>query len=217
MTDGVQNLNVADQGVYGSGQSIDYGGHHATAVDQASYTHDARQPQEPSYLAPVHTQQQNAKGKGKSREVEHLEEYGNPSLNSHNLSQSTDGVQVTSTDYDQGTHPHCETRLFLVDMSRRLIILDGNSDYLGVETPVAGSSVNATEPHVNNYEPEEPQSFNDAEYREAIRRSRDEYYGTGKTGEPSYSTPLTDTATSSSWPTAIDPNAYELSQCLVKL
>ncbi|KAI1405656.1 hypothetical protein F4819DRAFT_509400 [Hypoxylon fuscum] len=193
LTDGVQNLNVADQGVYGSGQSIDYGGHHATAVDQASYTHDARQPQEPSYLAPVHTQQQNAKGKGKSREVEHLEEYGNPSLNSHNLSQSTDGVQVTSTDYDQGTHPHY-----------------GNSDYLGVETPVAGSSVNATEPHVNNYEPEEPQSFNDAEYREAIRRSRDEYYGTGKTGEPSYSTPLTDTATSSSWPTAIDPNAYEL-------
>lgn len=104
-----------------------------------------------------------------------------------------------------------------------LIILDATSNYSNIDNTAGGSTVNAAEPVANTYEPAESHSFdNDAEYQaavqEAVRRSRNDIYGPNTAGEPSYSTPIADTATpSSSWPTAVDPNAYELSQCLVEL
>ncbi|KAI4867745.1 hypothetical protein F4820DRAFT_467368 [Hypoxylon rubiginosum] len=200
LAEGVQNLNV-DQGAYDSGQSFDYGSHHAAAVDHSSYTHDARQPQESSYVDPVETQQQVDKGKGKSREVEQHEEYGSP-LPNNNPPQSAAGpsmTPMTPAEYDQGTHPQYAT-----------------SNYSNIDNTAGGSTVNAAEPVANTYEPAESHSFdNDAEYQaavqEAVRRSRNDIYGPNTAGEPSYSTPIADTATpSSSWPTAVDPNAYEL-------
>ena len=50
--------------------------------------------------------------------------------------------------------------------------LDTSSTYVSVETAAAGSSMNAADPQVNDYEPEEDPPFDDAEYNEAIRRSR---------------------------------------------
>ncbi|KAG4221984.1 hypothetical protein PC116_g29540 [Phytophthora cactorum] len=121
------------------------------------------------------------------------------------------------SDYRQGTHPQCKTQLAQKDY-RTLMILDPGSDYLGVEATVAGIAVNISEQQVNGYdEPEETRAFDDDEYQEAIRRSRSETYGTQKTGEPSYSTPVAETAPSSSWSTSVDPNSYDLSPYNVKL
>lgn len=98
----------------------------------------------------------------------------------------------------------------------RLTVPDPSANYTNVEATAAGSSGHVAEPHINDYAPEgDPVA--DAEYEEAVRRSRDEYYGTQQVGETSYSTPLADTGTSSSWPSAVDPNAYELSKCFIDL
>ncbi|KAI1371527.1 hypothetical protein F4677DRAFT_450350 [Hypoxylon crocopeplum] len=196
LAEGVENLTV-EQGVYDSGQSFDYGAHHPAAVDHASYTLDARQPQDSSYLGHVQTQQPIDKGKGKSVEVEQLEEYNDPSLGG-STAQAADGLPLTGTGYDQEVHPQY-----------------ARSNYVSVDTAAAGSSMNAAESHMNDYEPKENHSYNDAEYNEAIRRSRNEYYGANKVGETSYSTSLANTATSSSWPATVDPNAYELNPPLV--
>ncbi|KAI1391329.1 uncharacterized protein F4822DRAFT_182121 [Hypoxylon trugodes] len=195
---GVQNLSV-NQGVYDSGQSFDYGNHHAATVDHASYTLDTRQPQDSSYIDHVQTQQPNDKGKGKLPEVEQLNQYGNTSLGS-NPSQVSDGVPLTTNNYNQGTQPQYT-----------------NPGYMAVDGTTAHASINSVEPQVNNYEPEETQSLDEDAYNEAIRRSRNEYYGTQTAGEPSYSASIAGTAsTSSSWPTAaVDPNAYELNPPLV--
>ncbi|KAI2609295.1 hypothetical protein GGR54DRAFT_643611 [Hypoxylon sp. NC1633] len=198
LADGVENLSV-EQSAYDSGQAYDYGGHHVAAVDHASYTLDARQPQDPTYPGHVQTQPQTDKGKGKSVEVQQqIEEYNDPPFDG-NPAQVAGGLPLTGDDYEQAVH-----------------LQYANSDYVSVENTAAGSSVNAAEPQANDYEPEDIQPFNDAEYDEAIRRSRSEYYGTHKAGEPSYSTPLTDAATSSTWPTTVDPNAYELTPALAE-
>lgn len=211
----VGHLSV-DQGIYDQGQYPDYGGHHATTIDHASYTHDARQPQDSNYLDHVQTQQQSSKGKGKSLEVDQIADYGSSSVDG-NQPQVARGVQLAMGDYSQGTRPPCKTQSLRAD-HETLMILDTGSDYLSAETVVAGTAGNVSEPQVNRYdESEENQVFNDDEYQEAIRRSRSEYYGTQKTGEPSYSTPVAEAATSSSWPTTVDPNAYELSPYHVKL
>ncbi|KAI0117051.1 hypothetical protein F4814DRAFT_439575 [Daldinia grandis] len=208
----VGHLSV-DQGIYDQGQYPDYGGHHATTIDHASYTHDARQPQDSNYLDHVQKHQQSSKGKGKSLEVEHLADYGSSSVEG-NQPRLARGVQLAMGDYGQGTRPPCKTQFLRAD-PEMLIISDTGSDYLSAETVVAGAAGNVSEPQVNGYdESEENQVFNDDEYQEAIRRSRSEYYGTQKTGEPSYSTPVAEAATSSSWPTTVDPNAYELNPSL---
>lgn len=91
------------------------------------------------------------------------------------------------------------------------VVLDPSSGYTNVEPTTAALPINGTEPQVKSYESENNLPLNDAEYQEALRRSHNEYYGTHTNGEPSYSSSLADTATSS-WTTSIDPNAYELSQ-----
>ncbi|KAI1768715.1 hypothetical protein GGR53DRAFT_462102 [Hypoxylon sp. FL1150] len=205
----VQNLNV-DQGAYDSGQSFEYSGHHATTVDHASYTHDARQPQESSYVEPVETQQQVDKGKGKSREVEQLEEYVSPLPNVNEPPQSAAGppmtpmTPLTSNEYDQGAHSQYAT-----------------SNYMSIGNTAGSAAVNVAEPAANSYGPTESHSFNDdADYQaavqEAMRRSRHDIYGTSTAGESSYSAPLAETAGSSStWPSTVDPNAYELNPPVV--
>ncbi|KAI0897676.1 hypothetical protein F4806DRAFT_494402 [Annulohypoxylon nitens] len=189
LTEQVQNLNVG-QDVYDSNQYADYGGHQTASVDDASYTHDAHQSQDPGYLDHAQPQQHTDKGKGKSLNVEHTDPYGNPSYGS--TMTGAGGQLPMTTDYNQGTHTQYPS-----------------ANYTNVEATAAGSSGHVAEPHINDYAPEgDPVA--DAEYEEAVRRSRDEYYGTQQVGETSYSTPLADTGTSSSWPSAVDPNAYEL-------
>ncbi|OTA67684.1 hypothetical protein K449DRAFT_181688 [Hypoxylon sp. EC38] len=187
----MRNLSV-DQSGYDPNPYSNYTSHHAATVDQASYTHDAHQPQEPSYLDHMQTQQQTDKGKGKSVGVEQHEQYNNQSFVGNPV-QTSDGFPLTQNEYDQEAHLQYST-----------------SDYLSAETAAAGSSMNVTEPQLNDYESEETQSFNDAEYQEALRRSRSDYYGNQGAGEPSYSASSADMATSSSWSPAVDPNAYEL-------
>ncbi|KAL7625560.1 hypothetical protein AAE478_004780 [Parahypoxylon ruwenzoriense] len=181
LAEGVGHLNVS-QSVYDPGQSFDYGSHHA-AVDHTSYTLNTHQPQEPNYLDKTQTQQKNDKGKGKSLEIERPEEYGGPSLD-RSIPQATDGLGPAINGYDPETQ--C------------------------TGTATIRPFANTTEPRVNVYESEGSQHSYDAEYEEAIRRSQNEYYGSQKAGEPSYSTTLADTATSSTWHTTVDPNAYEL-------
>lgn len=104
-----------------------------------------------------------------------------------------------------------------------LTIPDATSNYMNIGNTAGSAAVNTAEPVVNSYEPTESHSFNDdAEYQaavqEAMRRSRNDIYGTSTAGESSYSAPLVETAgSSSSWPSTVDPNAYELSQCLDEL
>ncbi|OTB15608.1 hypothetical protein K445DRAFT_11845 [Daldinia sp. EC12] len=194
----VGHLSV-DQGIYDQGQYSDYGGSHTTTIDHASYTHDARQPNDSNYVDRVQKQRQGDKGKGKSLEVEQLVDYGSSSVDDNQPQVAARGVQLTMSDYRQGTHPQYP-----------------GSDYLGVEATVAGIAVNISEQQVNGYdEPEETRAFDDDEYQEAIRRSRSETYGTQKTGEPSYSTPVAETAPSSSWSTSVDPNSYDLNPSLI--
>ncbi|KAI1205951.1 uncharacterized protein F4807DRAFT_464183 [Annulohypoxylon truncatum] len=193
LTEQVQNINIS-QDAYDSGQFNDYGGHHAAAVDHASYTHDAHQSQDPGYLDHTQPQQQHHdKGKGKSLGYEHADPYGNPSFG--NSLTGAEGELQMAANYGQGSHPQYPS-----------------SDYTNVETTAARSSAHVVEPHVNDYGPGENPSV-DAEYEEAVRRSRDEYYGAQQVGESSsYTTSLTDAGTSSSWPSTVtvDPNAYEL-------
>ncbi|KAI1803375.1 hypothetical protein F4811DRAFT_562548 [Daldinia bambusicola] len=193
----VGHLTV-DPGIYDQGQYSDYGSHHATAIDHSSYTHDARQPQDSNYIDHVQKQRQGDKGKGKSLEVEQIVDYGSSSMDG-NQPQVARGVQLTMSDYRQGTHPQYT-----------------GSDYLSVETAVSGIALNISEQRVNGYDDsEETKGFDDDEFQEAIRRSRSETYGTPKTGEPSYSTPVAETATSSSWSTSVDPSSYELNPSLI--
>ncbi|KAI1414278.1 hypothetical protein F5Y13DRAFT_19231 [Hypoxylon sp. FL1857] len=191
LEESMRNLSV-DQGGYDPNPYPDYTSHHAATVDQASYTHDAHQPQEPSYLDHAQTQQQTDKGKGKSTGIEQHEEYGNPSFIG-NPAQTADGLPMTQDEYGQEAHVQYST-----------------SDYLSAGTTAVGSSMHAAEPQLNDYGSGETQSFNDAEYQEALRRSHNEYYGTQGAGESSYSSSSADTATSSSWAPTVDPNAYEL-------
>ncbi|KAI0881143.1 uncharacterized protein GGS22DRAFT_192629 [Annulohypoxylon maeteangense] len=196
LTEQVQNINIG-QDAYDSGQFNDYGGQHATAVDQASYTHDAHQSQDPAYLDHTHPQQHSDKGKGKSLGVEHIDPYGNQSLGNTLTGAGAGSEFSAASDYRQGAHTQYPNSGYL------------GSEYTNVENPAASSPIHAMEPPVNSYEPVEASA--DAEYEEAVRRSRDEYYGAHKAGEStSYSTPLTDAGTSSSWPPTVDPNAYEL-------
>ncbi|KAI8962206.1 hypothetical protein F5Y11DRAFT_347777 [Daldinia sp. FL1419] len=192
----VGHLSV-DPDIYDQGQYPNYGGRHATSIDHSSYTHDARQPHDSNYLDHVSTQHQSDKGKGKSRDIEQLADYGGSSVDG-NQPHVARGGPMTMGDFSQGTHSQYS-----------------NPDYLSAETVIAGTAVNLSEAQVNGYdEPDENQGYDD-EYQEAIRRSHSEYYGTQKTGEPSYSTPVAEAATSSSWPAAVDPNAYELNPSLV--
>ncbi|KAI1468662.1 uncharacterized protein F4812DRAFT_458189 [Daldinia caldariorum] len=193
----VGHLTV-DPGIYDQGQYSDYSSHHATAIDHSSYTHDARQPQDSNYIDHVQKQRQGDKGKGKSLEVEQIVDYGSSSVDG-NQPQVARGVQLTMSDYRQGTHPQYT-----------------GSDYLSVETAVSGIALNVSEQQVNGYDDsEETRGFDDDEYQEAIRRSRSETYGAPKTGEPSYSTPVAEPATSSSWSTSVDPSSYELNPSLI--
>ncbi|KAI0834171.1 hypothetical protein F5Y06DRAFT_300881 [Hypoxylon sp. FL0890] len=187
----MRNLSV-DQSGYGQNTYPDYASHSVAAIDQASYTHDAHQSQEPSYLDHAQTQQQADKGKGKSVRVEQHEEYDNSSFVS-NLTQIADGLPPTQDEYGQEAHIQYST-----------------SDYLNVETAAVSSSMHVTEPQLNAYESEDTQSLNDAAYQEALRRSRNDYYGTQGAGEPSYSTSSPNAAASSSWPPTVDPTAYDL-------
>ncbi|KAI1133857.1 hypothetical protein F5Y05DRAFT_277179 [Hypoxylon sp. FL0543] len=192
LEEGMRNLNV-DQSGYDTNQYPDYASHHAAAVDQASYTHDAHHSQEPSYLDHTQTQQQTNKGKGKSVGVEQQEEYDSPPFVG-NPAQISDEVPLPQDDYGQEAQAQYST-----------------SDYLSAGTAAVGPSMHVAEPQLNDFEPEITQSYdNDAEYQEALRRSRSNYYGTQGAGEPSYSTSSADTAASSSWPPAVDPNAYDL-------
>ncbi|KAI1462457.1 hypothetical protein F4805DRAFT_134667 [Annulohypoxylon moriforme] len=196
LTEQVQNINIG-QDVYESGQFTDYGGQHAAAVDHASYTHDAHQSQDPTYLDHAQPQQHGDKGKGKSLGVEHIDSYGNQSYGSNSTRAGND-YSAAAADYSQGAHTQYPNSNY------------PGSDYTNVETPATSSSGHVIEQPVNDYGPGETSPV-DAEYEEAVRRSHDEYYGTHKVGESSsYSTPLTDAGTSSSWPPNVDPNAYEL-------
>ncbi|KAI0169487.1 hypothetical protein GGR52DRAFT_469070 [Hypoxylon sp. FL1284] len=198
---GVENLTV-DQGIYDPGQSFDYGAHHAATVDHASYTHDAQRPQESGYAEPGDAPQQldKGKGKGKSREVEQPEEYANPLPSSSTSPQSATGQQVTpmaTSEYSSAAHTQYDT-----------------TNYMGMDNTAGNTSMNPTEPTMNTYDSAEGQPYNDdaayqAAMEEAMRRSRNNIYGTSTAGEASYSSPMADTAGSSSaWPTAVDPNAY---------
>ncbi|KAI1093949.1 hypothetical protein F5B19DRAFT_95752 [Rostrohypoxylon terebratum] len=189
LSEQVQNMNVG-QDAYDSNQYAEYGGHQAVSVDDASYTHDAHQSQDPDYLDHTQPQQHNDKGKGKSISVEHTDQYSNSSYGD-TLAETGEQLSMTA-DYSQGGHTQ-----YL------------SADYTDVENIAAGSSGHVVELHMNDYGPEADPSF-DAEYEEAVRRSRDSCYGTQQVGESSYSASLADTGTSSSWPSTVDPNAYEL-------
>ncbi|KAI5867150.1 hypothetical protein GGS23DRAFT_163400 [Durotheca rogersii] len=193
LTEGVGHLSVG-QNVYA--ESFEYGGHHHPTVEHTSYTLDTHQTQEPSYLDNPQAQQHSDKGKGKSVAVGSVEEYGRPSLDS-NLPQATDGLGLASNGYIPETHSQ---------------YIEPNYQGIGNTTTTTTSPFsNIADPHANVYGSEGAQhSYNETEYEEAIRRSHNEYYGTKKTGEASYSTALEDAAAPPSWAPSVDPNAYEL-------
>ncbi|KAI0377446.1 hypothetical protein F5Y04DRAFT_284923 [Hypomontagnella monticulosa] len=209
LAEGVENLSV-DQGVYDSNQSFGYESHQASAVDHASYTHNAQQPQNPNYLEHMQqTPQQNDKGKGKSLEVEQLDGYGNSS-HDNNQPQASGGLPMAMNGYAQQPYQQYPSSYMAAQ----------TNSYPNTQTTASSSSINAPGFQANDYESEEP-PFDDteAEYQEAIRISRDAYYGVPKVGESSYSAPVPNSATmSSQWPTSattVDPNAYELNSPVV--
>ncbi|KAI1505881.1 hypothetical protein F5X99DRAFT_404432 [Biscogniauxia marginata] len=135
----------------------------------------------PSYTHDVtrHRHQRSRKDKGKGR-MEQVEAYGPMSHG--------DTSYPSSNSYGNQAHSQYPTSNF-----------DSDDGHQAAVNMTAAASY-----HTEN----DDHGIEDPEVLEAMRRSKDAYYGQSKPSESSYPSSAYASA-SSSWPTSVDPNAYE--------